>query len=79
MLSWVRWEAKDGKSLCAGTWNCVQLSLYVQSRLVAEKGREVGIPTPFNDAVIEAMRAVDAGTLPQGAEHVDRVLRAAGR
>ena len=47
--------------------------------LVAAKGREVGIPTPFNDAVIEAMRAVDSGTLPQGPDHVDRVLRAAGR
>ena len=46
--------------------------------LVAAKGRETGIPTPYNDAVIEAMRAVDAGTLPPGAEHVDRVLRAAG-
>jgi 2-dehydropantoate 2-reductase len=47
--------------------------------LVAEKGREVGIPTPFNDAVIEAMHGVDDGTQPQNAEHVDRVLRAAGR
>jgi len=47
--------------------------------LIASKGREVGIPTPFNDAVIEAMRAVDSGTLPQEPEHVDRVLRAAGR
>ena len=46
--------------------------------LVAAKGREAGIPTPYNDAVIEAMRAVDAGTLRPGAEHVDRVLRAAG-
>ena len=46
--------------------------------LVAAKGREAGVPTPYNDAVIEAMRAVDAGTLPPGAEHVDRVLRAAG-
>ena len=47
--------------------------------LVASKGREVGIPTPFNDAVIEAMHGVDDGTLPQGEDHVDRVLRAAGR
>ncbi len=47
--------------------------------LIAAKGREVGIPTPFNDAVIEAMRAVDDGTFPQNPEHVDRVLRAAGR
>ena len=47
--------------------------------LVAEKGREVGIPTPFNDAVIEAMHLVDDGTAPQDPDHVDRVLRAAGR
>ena len=47
--------------------------------LIAAKGREVGVPTPFNDAVIEAMRAVDSRTLPQEPEHVDRVMRAAGR
>ena len=47
--------------------------------LIAAKGREVGIATPFNDAVIEAMRAVDSGALPQEPAHVDRVLQAAGR
>jgi 2-dehydropantoate 2-reductase len=47
--------------------------------LIAQKGREFTVPTPFNDAVIEAMRAVDSGALPQEPEHVDRVLRASGR
>jgi 2-dehydropantoate 2-reductase len=47
--------------------------------LIAQKGREFAVPTPFNDAVIEAMRAVDDGTLPQNADHVERVMRAAGR
>jgi branched-subunit amino acid aminotransferase/4-amino-4-deoxychorismate lyase len=47
--------------------------------LISQKGREFAVPTPFNDAVIEAMRAVDDGTLPQNADHVERVMRAAGR
>ncbi len=47
--------------------------------LVCKKGREVGVPTPFNDAIVEAMRGIDDGSLKQGAAHVDRVLGAVGR
>ena len=47
--------------------------------LISQKGREFAVPTPFNDAVIEAMHGVDDGTAPQSADHVDRVLKAVGR
>ena len=47
--------------------------------LVAEKGREVDVTTPFHDAVIDAMHGIDDGSLKQGSDNVDRVLRAAGR
>ena len=47
--------------------------------LVAQKGLEVSIPTPYNDAVIEVMNGVDDKTLEQGESHVDRILEAVGR
>ena len=47
--------------------------------LISQKGREFAVPTPFNDAVIEAMHGVDDGTVPQSADHVDRILKAVGR
>ncbi len=47
--------------------------------LVAEKGRELSVPTPFNDAIIDAMHGIDDGSLALDAGHVDRILRAVGR
>jgi 2-dehydropantoate 2-reductase len=47
--------------------------------LVAQKGRQMGVPTPFNDAVVEAMHGIDDGSRKQDPRVVDRVVRAAGR
>jgi len=47
--------------------------------LVAQKGREFSVPTPFNDAIIDAMHGIDDGSLALDAGHVDRILRAVGR
>ena len=47
--------------------------------LVAQKGREVSVPTPFNDAIIEAMHGIDDGSLALDEGHVDRILKAVGR
>jgi len=47
--------------------------------LVCQKGRQVGVPTPFNDAIVEVMHGIDDGSLRQAPAVVDRVLRAAGR
>ena len=47
--------------------------------LVAEKGREFSVPTPFNDAIIDAMHGIDDGSLALDAGNIDRILRAVGR
>ena len=47
--------------------------------LVAQKGREFSVPTPFNDAIIDAMHGIDDGSLALDAGHIDRILRAVGR
>lgn len=46
---------------------------------VCQQGREVGVPTPFNDAIVEAMHGIDDGSIKPGPENVDRIMRAVGR
>jgi 2-dehydropantoate 2-reductase len=41
--------------------------------LVARKGREAGIPTPMNDAVITVTKQVESGELKPGPENLKRV------
>ena len=47
--------------------------------LVAQKGRETSTPTPFNDAVVEVMRNLDAGSVSSGPDNLDRILKIVGR
>ena len=47
--------------------------------LICSKGREVGIPTPFNDAIVEAMHDIDGGSLKPDPSTVDRIIKAVGR
>lgn len=42
--------------------------------LVSRKGRELGIPTPFNDAVMEIDRQINAGELPMDVSNYERLL-----
>ena len=37
---------------------------------VAQKGREVGVPTPVNQAIVGVMRRLEAGELTQGPENL---------
>ena len=46
---------------------------------VSQKGREVAVLTPFNDAIIDAMHGIDDGSLKPDPSNVDRILRAVGR
>ncbi len=46
--------------------------------LVCEKGREVSIATPFNDAVVDAMHGIDDGSIKQSPDNVNRILKAVG-
>ena len=47
--------------------------------LICRKGREVGVPTPFNDAIVDAMHGIDDGSLKPDPSVVDRIMRAVGR
>ena len=42
--------------------------------LVSRKGLEVGVPTPYNDAMVTAMHRIDDRSLPQGPNLIDIVL-----
>ena len=46
---------------------------------VSLKGQEVSVPTPFNDAIVDAMHGIDDGSLPQDPSTVDLILKAVGR
>ncbi len=41
--------------------------------LVSRRGREVGIATPVNDAIVAVIKQIDAGTLKPDPSNVDRV------
>jgi 2-dehydropantoate 2-reductase len=47
--------------------------------LICQKGREVGVPTPFNDAIVEVMHGVDDKSIKPDPSIVDRILKAVGR
>ena len=71
----VNWLASMAQDVYKGRRSEINL----MNGLVAGKGREVAIPTPYNDAVIEVMNGIDDGTLAQSDSHVDRILKAVGR
>ena len=47
--------------------------------LICQKGREVGVATPFNDAIVDAMHGIDDGSLKPDPSNVDRILRTVSR
>lgn len=42
---------------------------------VARKGREVGLPTPVNEAIVALVKQVEAGTLAQGPANLQPLIR----
>jgi 2-dehydropantoate 2-reductase len=46
--------------------------------LVARKGREVNVPTPYNDAVVELDRQINQGLLKMDASNFERLLQQVG-
>ena len=68
----VNWLASMAQDVKKGRRSEINL----MNGLVAQKGREVAIPTPYNDAVIEVMNGIDDGTLTQSDTHVDRIMNA---
>ena len=51
-------------------------SLDFMNGLIASKGREAAVPTPYNDAIVDAMHGIDDHSLAQGADNVDRIMKA---
>jgi len=47
--------------------------------LICQKGREVGVPTPFNDAIVEVMHLIDDGSVEPDPSLVERIMNAVGR
>ena len=45
---------------------------------IVEKGRETGVPTPINTAVVDVIREIDAGLAEPDPSNVERVLTMAG-
>ena len=71
----VNWLASMAQDVYKGR----RSEINMMNGLVAAKGREVAIPTPYNDAVIEVMNGIDDKTLEQSEDHVERVLNAVAR
>jgi ketopantoate reductase len=45
---------------------------------VVAKGREAGVPTPVNAAVVDMMHEIDGGARKQAAENIGLTLKRAG-
>ena len=46
--------------------------------MVSKKGQEIGVPTPYNDAVIEILKGVESGEFSVELKNLERVARIAG-
>ena len=45
---------------------------------ISRMGREIGVPTPVNDAVVSVVKEIDDGVAVADPSNVDRVLELAG-
>lgn len=45
---------------------------------IVRRGREVGVPTPVNAAIVEVVRGIDEGSIKPDPSNVERVLEMAG-
>jgi len=71
----VNWLASMAQDVHKGRHSEIDL----MNGLICEKGREVGIPTPFNDAVVEAMHGIDDGSVKPDPSLVQSLTNALGR
>lgn len=68
------WKSSMGQDVTKGRRTEVE---YMNGHIVA-RGREVGIPTPVNAAIVEVVKEIDAGRLKPDPSNVERVLSMAG-
>ena len=45
---------------------------------IVDRGREVGVPTPVNAAIVEVVKGIDEGRITPDPSNVERVLEMAG-
>jgi 2-dehydropantoate 2-reductase len=55
-----------------------QTEIYQMNGYVCQQGASVGVETPVNAAIVDMIRAVDAGEIKPGLENIERTLTAAG-
>ena len=55
-----------------------QTEIYQMNGFVCQQGASVGVETPVNAAIVDVIRAVDAGEIKPGLENIERTLTAAG-
>jgi 2-dehydropantoate 2-reductase len=70
----VDWHASMAQDVMKGRRTEVEY----MNGLVSRRGKEVGVATPVNEAVVSVMREVESGKRKVGVENISRVLKKAG-
>ena len=68
------WKSSMGQDVTKGRRTEVEF----MNGYISEQGRIAGIPTPVNDAIVQVVSEIDAGTRKPGPENVALVLKLAG-
>ena len=68
------WKSSMGQDVVKGRRTEVE---YMNGHIV-EKGRDAGVPTPVNDAIVRVVKEIDAGLAKPDPSNVERVLAIAG-
>ena len=68
------WKSSMGQDVAKGRRTEIQH----MNGYISRRGREAGVPTPVNDAVVQVVADIDARRLKPGIDNVQRVLETAG-
>jgi 2-dehydropantoate 2-reductase len=68
------WKSSMGQDVAKGRKTEVEF----MNGFISRMGREIGVPTPVNDAVVSVVKQIDDGVAVSDPSNVDRVLELAG-
>ena len=68
------WKSSMGQDVAKGRKTEVEF----MNGFISRMGREIGVPTPVNDAVVSVVKEIDDGVAVADPSNVDRVLELAG-
>lgn len=68
------WKSSMGQDVAKGR----RTETAFMNGYIVARGREAGVPTPVNAAIVEVMQGVDAGDITPDPANVERVLNMAG-